>query len=275
MNADAQNVIGLGIEYTGDMANTPGRGAVVAVREGFGGHAALDIILKDGREWRAVSPLSIKHPGEEGKPGARFHALPLVLTAEEVAELQAGAAMRKASEKAKADEAAARFAAECTRLRQEFPYLEVGQYSKTAAANLRKMLKTAFPRVKFSVRCDHSSINVRWTDGPTAAAVCEIAHRFKAGHFDGMTDCYEYSRSPWGETFGSAEYVFEHREISDALLARAIEAAAQKHGQKDRPSVADYRAGRADRVSPLSDTWGGAYCWQSIIYRTVNEMAGE
>lgn len=102
--------------------------------------------------------------------------------------------------------------------------------AKVAAANLRKLLRQRFKAVKFSVRMDgYNAIRVRWTDGPTAAEVKALSRRFKRGNFDGMTDSYDYQRSPWCQLFGGVEYVFEEREFSDEHTTRAIEALWQRY----------------------------------------------
>jgi len=57
---------------------------------------------------------------------------------------------------------------------------------------IRKALKTRFPETKFSVRSKSyaggSSISIRWSDGPTAAAVEAITDGFAGRGFDGSID---------------------------------------------------------------------------------------
>jgi hypothetical protein len=69
-----------------------------------------------------------------------------------------------------------------------------------AAKMLRPQLRKNFPGVKFSVRIDRyaggSSIDVKWTDGPTAKQVEEIAHGFRGRRFDGMDDL-SYGADSW------------------------------------------------------------------------------
>ncbi len=69
---------------------------------------------------------------------------------------------------------------------------------KSAAQCIRADLKAAFPGTKFSVRKgagSRDSVTVSWNLGPTNEAVSTIANKYQAGHFDGMTDSYEYDRS--------------------------------------------------------------------------------
>lgn len=95
----------------------------------------------------------------------------------------------------------------------------------TAARNLRAQLKARWPDIKFYVRTDRFSggdaLRVSWTDGPKSALVDAIAKRYRAGSFDGMTDCYDYSGTAWTAAFGDAKYVTVTRNYSPALLAWA------------------------------------------------------
>lgn len=64
--------------------------------------------------------------------------------------------------------------------------------TKDVAKLIRSALREAFPDTRFSVRLSRysggSSIDVYWTDGPTAEMVECIAGAFQGGYFDGMTD---------------------------------------------------------------------------------------
>lgn len=68
-----------------------------------------------------------------------------------------------------------------------------------AAKLIRKELKAAFPDVKFSVTSEGysmgDSVSIGWTNGPTAQQIRDISDKYKKGHFDGMTDCYDYSNN--------------------------------------------------------------------------------
>ena len=94
----------------------------------------------------------------------------------------------------------------------------------SAAKDLKKWLRQAFPGVKFSVRSDcfagGTSVHVSWHFGPTTKAVEEWANDYKDGTFDGMVDLYEYDRSEAGEAFrkrhGGAKYVQCHRDYTPA-----------------------------------------------------------
>lgn len=122
------------------------------------------------------------------------------------------------------------------------------------AAMIRRVLKTAFPTVKFSVRLERyaggSSIDVTWTDGPPVAQVTPLTAPFAGEGFDGMIDL-RYATASYltpdgrahfgptkgtGENGGSdparypdpppnarlvqfdADHVFCHRQYSDTTL---------------------------------------------------------
>lgn len=95
-----------------------------------------------------------------------------------------------------------------------------------AAGNIKKELKAAFPKVKFSVTSERfsggNSVSVEWTDGPTSKKVREITGKYSGGSFDGMVDLYTYSRSPWTEVFGSTKYLSETRKYSRSLLTGIV-----------------------------------------------------
>lgn len=64
--------------------------------------------------------------------------------------------------------------------------------TKTAAELAREVLKDRFPGTKFSVRIQRyaggSSINIRWTGGPTTREVSEPLNALTGRGFDPMTD---------------------------------------------------------------------------------------
>lgn len=95
---------------------------------------------------------------------------------------------------------------------------------KDSAAELRKALRAAFAGTKFSVRGESyaggASIHVRWTDGPTVAAVDEIAQGFAGASFDGMTDSMSYVKRD-GKHYAS-DFVFTNRELSEDVYSTAL-----------------------------------------------------
>ena len=74
---------------------------------------------------------------------------------------------------------------------------------------IRKQLKAKFPTVKFGVRSSvyagGASINVDWTDGPTADMVDAVVKPFAGGGFDSMIDM-KYSVEAFLLPDGSASF---------------------------------------------------------------------
>lgn len=86
---------------------------------------------------------------------------------------------------------------------------------------VRKELKKQFPGQKFSVRSDRysggSSIDVKWTNGPSEDAVQEVAGHFKGATFDSMTDCKRYNDSPYCN-----DYIFFRRDLDKNLYISEV-----------------------------------------------------
>jgi len=128
--------------------------------------------------------------------------------------------------------------------------LKVGQNdssAKIAVKNIRILLKRLFPGVKFSVRMpDYSEVFVSWEDGAPQDTVYSAISRFKHGHFDSMTDCYEFHRSPFNDAFGGVSYLHVSRQKSDALIAEAIENVRREVGAErvpDSVTIEAYKRG--------------------------------
>lgn len=215
-------LVGLGVHYTGDMANSSGNGAIVEASDDGRGGLYVCVTLEDGRHMTHLHASSFSD-----SPGSRFaldykrHGAPYL------AELAATRATLKATTTSAKELGAQRHAAELVRLAAEFPQLERADSrhagGKMAARNIRTMLKAAFPGQKFSVTSDYSSVNVRWVDGPTDAAVTAIVDRFNIGRADYNTDYFYTEDSAWSELFGGVQYLFTHRDESPELLARVLE----------------------------------------------------
>ena len=127
---------------------------------------------------------------------------------------------KKEQEKAKKDEAAARFkAAQAVALEAgkkmglipEAEFRAAGKRGSAAASNLRDELKAA--GFKCGVKQDgYSAINVVAPADADMERVKAICSKYKAGSFDGMSDCYDYDPCPWGSVFGDVQYVFVRGE---------------------------------------------------------------
>ena len=89
------------------------------------------------------------------------------------------------------------------------------------AAAVREELKKNFPGIKFSVTSDNYSmgdhVRVSWTDGPTTDEVEKFTDKYQYGHFDGMTDMYEYSNTR--DDIPQTKHMFTERRMSDETRA--------------------------------------------------------
>src|SRR5260221_14513794 len=101
---------------------------------------------------------------------------------------------------------------------------------------LRQALKEAFPTTKFSVRsasyAGGASIDVHWTDGPTAKQVQAICNRFEGADFDGVQDLKTSKEHVVKEQrihYG-ADCVFAHHALSVALLTKRARACCMQFG---------------------------------------------
>lgn len=110
---------------------------------------------------------------------------------------------------------------EQARIEKEYSFLTVltDKYDqKTAANNLRTLLKVKFPATKFSVKKDHyNSYIVSWEDGPSEPQVNEITRLFKDEGWDGMTDSSYSIDTPFNRRYGGIGYISNNRKISDTV----------------------------------------------------------
>lgn len=216
------------------------------------GGAFFDVVFDNGRISKAV-PEGIMR-------GVQWRILSEVATPEQIAGSLAAAHCQQAATPVAVANGRARFAAMLDELRADQAHAHLVQgddrYSgKTAAKNIRIELKAAFRGVKFSVRNkDYGAIDVRWTDGPTVAQVDQIIRKYQAGHFNSIEDIYEDAPEPWNFVFGGAKYVFASRDVSPALVTRAIAAVFDRYSANFADSgisasAEDYQAGRLWNVA--------------------------
>jgi len=112
-------------------------------------------------------------------------------------------------------------------------YIDAAEHAKI----IRKVLKEAFPGIKFSVRTHKyaggASIRVRWTDGPTGNTVNDILRPLAGGYFDGMTD-YKGGKSHMhnGEEISlGADFIFVDRDLSETWIKAARQTWENASGQ--------------------------------------------
>ena len=129
------------------------------------------------------------------------------------------------------------------RLREEHPELipvdpKVYDSLKKGSRNIKIEFQKAYPGIKWSVRSESyangCSIDIRWTDGPTAEQVEKISGKYQEGHFDGMIDCYEYNKDDiWTDLYGGAKYVQASRSYSAEAWKWAAKKIQSEWGTKE------------------------------------------
>lgn len=209
-----------------------------------GGTARFDIVFENGGKSHQLPETILR--------GVQWEIYNTVVSQERIDELLANADKVAAEKERERKKAAAKFKRQMTAVRKKYDYLkprdEVGCGGTGAAKNIRIELKREFPGIRFSVRSRYDSVNVRWTDGPTAAQVKTVIDKYEEGSFNGMEDIYEYDKTPFTEAFGGCRYVSEYRDHSDKAVAAAIKKVFKEYAGNlegiDQPSVEDFRQGR-------------------------------
>lgn len=122
------------------------------------------------------------------------------------------------------------------------------------AKAIKKELKASWPTVKFSVKSEYyaggNSVHVSWCFGPTSKQVDAIIRKYQHGHFDGMTDCYNYSETT---TAHSAKYVSGQREIPYEIVQQVQQ---------------DYAAALGVAWQGQATRWGDSYI-SDLTYRLL------
>ena len=110
-----------------------------------------------------------------------------------------------------------------------------------AAAEIRAILRKAFPAVKFHVTSSNysmgDSVSVSYCDGVTTDKVGALIGRYEYGTFDGTDDSYHYDNVR--EDIPQTRHLFIDRDYSDAVRAKtAKELAAELQVDfADEPAV--------------------------------------
>lgn len=131
------------------------------------------------------------------------------------------------------------------------------------AADIRRVLKAAFPQTKFRVTSSNfsmgNSVDVRWTDGPAANAVEALVGRFREGRFDGSIDMYVSSDDDDATVPNRAKFVSCDRDISAAIKTAV---AADMKARYSADTSEDYVGNvvyQLLRASDLSGGYGGLH----------------
>jgi len=158
-------------------------------------------------------------------------------------------------------------------LRERYPWAVTNNASKNAKTELQR----TWPGVKFSVRADHNSMNISWTDGPSTKQVEAVTNKYQDGNFNGMEDIHEYDNSARGEAvdvvLGRKTYVMPSRHYSDALIQKAIDRVMAQYCREGNAlvSVDGFKKGQLGNFSPMTSN---DYHWtfQSLIHQELAKI---
>lgn len=112
-------------------------------------------------------------------------------------------------------------------------------YGGALSKVIKQALVDAFPGVAFSVTGSTGTargwFSVKWTDGPSVAAVDAIVGQFESSRFNGMVDGYDRChvfpvlvRGRW--VIGTSCGINTERTLSDAFVAALIAPKAERYG---------------------------------------------
>lgn len=232
-----------------------------------GGKAEFDIVFDDGGMTSRLPECILL--------GVQWQVHDEIATPEDIAKYLANATCYAASAKAAEQLKKEAFAREVERLKVAPEYSHLKQVSsemngrKLAVLNIRTELKRQFKGVKFSVRSDYNSVRIGWIDAVTEDQVAEITNQYSDGHFNGMEDIYEYSRTPFTEVFGAMSYINTHREISLELAQKAIDALIAEYPNNfedvETPTAREFKKGSFWNVY----IFGGGQNLQSLIHQKI------
>lgn len=94
-----------------------------------------------------------------------------------------------------------------------------------AAAQIRKILKAAYPATKFRVTSQSfaggDSVYIDYQNGPPSSTIQRLTAPFQYGHFNGMDDSYEYTNCR--DDIPQTKYVTVHREITADIYQKAFD----------------------------------------------------
>ena len=104
----------------------------------------------------------------------------------------------------------------------------------SVAQTIRKELKEKYPSIKFSVRSESfaggNSVDIYYTNGVPEDDIRKLVNKYESGHFDGMTDYYNYYPN---RDYPTAKYVMVNRKITDDVREKTKKDIAKRYGIKD------------------------------------------
>lgn len=131
-----------------------------------------------------------------------------------------------------------------------------------AAQAIRKEVKAKFPGLMFKCTSENysggNSVRLSYTDQPKAIheQLKSIAFRYQYGHFDGMTDSYNYTNKIEG--LPQVRFVFSDNQISDAKRAELYQILRTEWKDGDK-LPATYEEGRN---VPFQGNYVSEMVWQ-------------
>jgi hypothetical protein len=187
---------------------------------------------------------------DQRSPFTRITLVDGIVSREEVKTLKQLRTAKRAADKIAAQQAKNQHALDIEQfvkeLRTQYPWAKANR----ASANLKKELSLVFPGIKFSVVNRHgTSLDIRWTNGPTSKQVEAISDKYEDGHFNGMEDIHEYDHSAFGEAvdivLGRTRYVFPSRSFSPRFLRDVAIEVCFEYGHETIPMVEVCKDGTA------------------------------
>lgn len=133
------------------------------------------------------------------------------------------------------------------------------------AKAIRNELKKAYPNTKFSVTSESFSmgnaVRINWDNGPTVEMVDAITGKYEYGHFDGMTDSYEYSNRR--NDIPQIKYVTTNRTVTNDIQEAIFDHLKKTH--------ADYE--NAKGIDDWLESLGAGYrTARQYIYRITCKL---
>lgn len=116
-----------------------------------------------------------------------------------------------------------------------------------------------------------NSVHVEYTDQPPAVhkAIGEELAKYQFGHFDGMTDSYEYSN--WNDNIPQTKYLSLNNNFSDALKQRAWEFIRTCYNTDGLPETYS-EVGNNDRIR---DMWVSQFMWMFLNGSIDSEQSND
>lgn len=137
------------------------------------------------------------------------------------------------------------------------------------ASAIKKELKQLFPGVAFSVRShNYSSVRITWKDFVSADKITSVVSKYEMGHFDGMTDSYEYTNRR--DDIPQVQYVFPEQSISPEY-ARVLLGLLKDTKMQGIPDTLEIKE-KTWRDGTIS--WELSECSNSMdVYRMMRKIA--